>query len=67
MKECLLILISDKQSAFVEGRMLTDNALVAFELNHYISRKRQGKNGVASLKLMSLRHMIDWNGTILRL
>lgn len=44
-------IISEKQSAFVEGRLLTDNTLVAFELNHYIKRRRQGKNGVAGLKV----------------
>lgn len=51
LKECLPLLISDKQSAFVEGRLLTDNALVAFELNHYIRRKRQGANGVVGFKI----------------
>lgn len=51
LKECLPSLISDKQSAFVEGRLLMDNALVAFEVNHYIKRKTQGMNGVAGLKI----------------
>lgn len=51
LKICFAGLISDKQSAFVEGRLLTDNALVAFELNHYIRRKTQGKSGVAGVKL----------------
>lgn len=51
LKECLPIIISDTQSAFVEGRLLTDNALVAFELNHYIQRKRQGENGVVGFKI----------------
>lgn len=51
LKKVLPGLISDSQSAFVEGRMLTDNALIAFEVNHYINRRTQGKNGVAGLKI----------------
>ncbi|XP_074360858.1 uncharacterized protein LOC141701117 [Apium graveolens] len=44
-------IISEKQSAFIEGRLLTDNALIAYEVNHYIRRKTQGKVGVAGLKV----------------
>lgn len=51
LKPCLETLISDKQSAFIEGRLLTDNALIAFEVNHYMKRLTQGKNGVAGLKI----------------
>ncbi|KAL8122999.1 hypothetical protein AgCh_011101 [Apium graveolens] len=51
LKECLPVLISDSQSAFIENRLLTDNALLAFELNYYIRRKRQGKNGVVGFKI----------------
>lgn len=51
LKPCLKTLISDKQSAFIEGRLLTDNALLAYEINHYIKRRTQGKQGVAALKL----------------
>lgn len=36
LKPCLSSIISDKQSAFIQGRLLTDNALIAFEINHYI-------------------------------
>lgn len=50
-KSCLNTIISDKQSAFIEGRLLTDNAMVAFELNHYMKRKTHGGNGVTSLKI----------------
>ncbi|XP_074346242.1 uncharacterized protein LOC141685013 [Apium graveolens] len=33
------------------GRLLTDNALIAYEINHYIQRKTQGKIGVVGLKV----------------
>lgn len=51
LKVYLPALISDKQSVFVEGRLLTDNALIAFEVNHYIKRRTQGNNGVVGLKI----------------
>lgn len=51
MKKCLGSIISDKQSAFLEGKLLTDNALIAFEINHYMKRKTQGKEGLAGLKI----------------
>lgn len=51
IKPCLKTLVSDKQSAFIEGRLLTDNALLAYEINHCIKRHTQGKRGIAGLKL----------------
>lgn len=51
LNPCLNSIILDKQSAFIEGRLLTDNALIAYEVNHYIHRKTQGKCGVAGLKI----------------
>lgn len=51
LKPCLHSVISDKQSAFIEGRLLTDNALIAFKLTHYIKRKTQGHDGMAGLKV----------------
>lgn len=50
LKKCLNSIISDKQSAFIEGRLLTDNALRAFEINHYMKR-RQGQKGITGLKI----------------
>lgn len=51
LKPCLKDIISINQSAFLEGRLLTDNAIIAFEINHYIHRRTQGKTGVAGLKI----------------
>lgn len=51
LKPCLNSVISVNQSAFIEGRLLTDNAMVAFKINHYIHRKTQGKCGIAGLKV----------------
>lgn len=46
LKHCLPNMISEQQSALVVGRLLTDNALIAFEVNHYIRLKTQGVYGV---------------------
>lgn len=51
LKPCLQSIISENQSAFIEGCLLTDNALIAFEINHHIRRKTQGKKGIAALKI----------------
>ena len=50
-KRILPSIISDSQSAFVHGRLITNNALVAFETMHHISRKKGGKVGDMALKL----------------
>lgn len=51
LKPCLKHLVSDRQSAFIEGRLLNDNALIAFEINHYMKRLTQGSNGMAGFKI----------------
>lgn len=44
-------MISDKQSTFIEGRSLTNNALIVFEIYHYIRQRTKRKIGVAWLKI----------------
>ncbi|KAL0435056.1 UNVERIFIED_CONTAM: hypothetical protein Sradi_0213500 [Sesamum radiatum] len=51
LKPFLDSLISPSQSASVPGRLLTDNVLVAYELNHFLKHKNRGKDGYVSLKL----------------
>ncbi|XP_024196455.1 uncharacterized protein LOC112199713 [Rosa chinensis] len=44
-------LISPFQSAFVPGRLITDNILVANEIAHFVHNKRDGNEGCMALKL----------------
>ena len=43
--------IGDPQSAFVLGRLITDNVLLGFEAMHWIRQHRGGRTGYAALKL----------------
>lgn len=43
--------ISKSQSAFVAGRLISDNIMMAYEVNHCMKRKRHGKHNNTALKL----------------
>jgi len=51
LKKILHKCIVDSQSAFVPGRSILDNALVAIELVHYMKTKTKGKEKSVALKL----------------
>ncbi|CAM8951229.1 unnamed protein product [Rhodiola kirilowii] len=62
LKEILPELIFYSPSAFVKGRLISDNILIAHEISHYIKCRDQQKTGHMSLKLdMSKAYdRIEW-------
>lgn len=51
LKALLPNVISSNQSAFVPGRSIADNVLVAVEIVHHMRRKSGGRDGEIALKL----------------
>lgn len=63
MKRVIDYIISDSQSAFIPGHLITDNILVAFEMMHFMKRKDKGKDSWMALKLdMSKAYdRVEWH------
>jgi hypothetical protein len=51
LKVVLPLVITNSQSAFVPGCLITDNVLVVFEVMHSMSQKRKGRKGQMAIKL----------------
>ena len=62
MKDVLCRLISPSQAAFVPGRFITDNILLASEVLHCLKRRTRGRIGDVALKLdiSKAYDRVDW-------
>ena len=72
LKRFMHDIISPTQSAFVPGRTIRDNVLVAYESFHTIKKKRDGKEGLCAIKLDMHKayDRVEWpflKGTMLKL
>jgi hypothetical protein len=72
LKSILDELISPNQSAFVPGRLISDNTIVAYEMSHFMRRRRSEKKCYMAVKLdMSKAYdRVEWSfleATMLRL
>lgn len=63
MKEILDDVVSDTQSAFIPGRLISDNIMISYEIMHYLKQKKVGKDGYMALKLdMSKAYdRVEWD------
>ncbi|KAL5551944.1 hypothetical protein UlMin_002120 [Ulmus minor] len=51
MRSVMDSIISEEQSAFILGRLISDNAIIGFECIHALKRRRSKKKGFLALKL----------------
>jgi hypothetical protein len=63
IKAILNNIISPQQSAFLPGRLITDNTLIAYETFHYLKHSKAKKHGYVGIKLDMAKayDRIEWS------
>lgn len=63
LKRLLEHVISENQSVFMSERLITDHVMVAYEVIHFLKRKRKGRNIFMALKLVMSKtyDIIKWS------
>ncbi|XP_074289594.1 uncharacterized protein LOC141614747 [Silene latifolia] len=62
LKRFLGEIVSENQSAFTPGRLISDNILVAFELFHHMKNTRQGEGHMAlKLDMSKAYDRVEWS------
>lgn len=63
LKEVIDKLISETQSAFIPGRLISENIMISYEIMYFMKRKTKGKKGWMALKLdMSKAYdRVEWS------
>lgn len=62
LKEHLSNIISENQNAFIPGRMISDNFVIAHEVFHSLKARKRHASSIWQLRHILLKHMIDWSG-----
>ena len=61
LKKVLPYIISEHQSAFIKGRLITDNILVAYETLHYMKNHNSRKSSYMALNMSKAYDRVEWS------